>query len=142
MTQTIGESTLVLIKPDAFARGLAGQILALYEEAGLVMTAIKLIRPPLALLETHYAEHAGKAFLASLLAFMQEGPVVAVVFTGEDAVEHVRRLNGATDPLKADEGTIRDLYGTDRQRNCVHGSATVDDAKREIALWFPERVER
>lgn len=132
------ETTLVLIKPDAVSRKLTGTLLALYEYSDLEIQGLKLMLPSIALLETHYAEHAGKSFLKDLLAFMQEGPVIAVVLSGEDAVEHVRRINGATDPVKADPGTIRDLYGSDKQRNCVHGSAAIPDALREIALWFPE----
>ena len=134
------ETTLILIKPDAFLRKLTGIILASYEEADLKIGALKLMHPTAELLEMHYMEHAGKAFLPKLLNFMQEGPVVAAVLSGIDAVEHVRRIHGATDPIKADPGTIRDLYGTDKQRNCVHGSASVSDALREIALWFPESV--
>ena len=137
MPQNSQEKTLVLIKPDAFSRRLTGTILACYENAGLEIVNLRLLSPTVALLESHYAEHAGKAFLKGLLNFMQEGPVIAAVIGGEEAVERVRRINGATDPLKADPGTIRDLYGTDKQHNCVHGSATVEDAKREIALWFP-----
>ncbi len=132
------EKTLVLIKPDAYSRGLTGTLLSMYEEAELKILGLKLLRPSKRFFETHYAEHSGKSFLKALLDFMQEGPVIAVVLGGADAVEHVRRINGATDPLKADPGTVRDLYGTDKQRNCVHGSATVEDAKREIELWFPE----
>lgn len=132
------EATLILIKPDATGRKLTGILLALYEEAGLEICALRLMHPKIALLEAHYAEHAGKAFLKGLLEFMLSGPVVAAVLCGADAVEHVRRVNGATDPVKADPGTIRDLYGTDKQKNCVHGSASTDDARREIALWFPE----
>lgn len=132
------QSTLILIKPDAYARGLTGRLLTQYEDAGLKITALKLIRPGRGLLEKHYAEHAGKGFLPGLIGFMQEGPLVAAILSGEDAVERVRRINGATDPVKADPGTIRDLYGTDMQRNCVHGSATAADAEREMTLWFPE----
>jgi len=135
------ESTLILIKPDAVSRRLTGTLLTIYEGAGLNIHGLKLMQPALELLQAHYAEHAGKEFLKGLLKFMQEGPVVAALLTGADAVEHVRRLNGATDPIKADPGTIRDLYGSDKQRNCVHGSATVEDARREIALWFPEKSD-
>lgn len=135
------EKTLVLIKPDAYSRGLTGTLLAMYEEAELKILGLKLLRPSKRVLETHYAEHAGKSFLKALLDFMQEGPLIAVVLGGADAVERVRRINGATDPLKADSGTVRDLYGTDMQRNCVHGSATAEDAKREIELWFPEYAD-
>lgn len=135
------ETTLVLIKPDAVSRKLTGTLLAYYEEADLEIRGLKLMCPAVPLLEAHYAEHAGKAFLEGLLSFMQEGPVVAVLLAGEDAVERVRRLNGATDPAKASPGTIRNLYGSDTQRNCVHGSATTADARREITLWFPETVQ-
>lgn len=132
------EKTLVLIKPDAVSRKLTGRLLALYEEMGLEIRELKLMHPPQTLLEAHYAEHSGKSFLKGLLAFMQEGPVIAAILAGYDAVDHVRRINGSTDPIKADPGTIRDLYGSDIQRNCVHGSATIQDALREITLWFPE----
>ncbi len=140
--EVLKETTLVLIKPDAVSRKLTGQLLALYEDAGLEIRGLKMLVPTTGLLEAHYAEHAGKSFLRNLLIFMQEGPVIAALLEGADAVDHVRRINGATDPVKADPGTIRDLYGTDKQRNCVHGSATLQDAQREIALWFSEIIQR
>lgn len=136
------ETTLVLIKPDAVSRKLTGTLLAYYENADLEIRGLKLMCPATPLLEAHYAEHAGKAFLEGLLTFMQEGPVVAVLLAGEDAVERVRRLNGATDPVKASPGTIRDLFGSNTQRNCVHGSASTADARREISLWFPEVLQQ
>lgn len=134
------ESTLILIKPDAVARRLTGILLAAYEGAGLDIRGLKLMKPDPALLRQHYAEHAGKCFMPELLNFMQEGAVVAAILSGPEAVAHVRRINGATDPAQAEKGTIRNLYGATTQRNCVHGSATPADALREIALWFPESV--
>lgn len=134
------ESTLVLIKPDAVAKKLTGTLLSLYEQSELTLQGLRLLYPSLGLLEAHYAEHAGKPFLQGLLSFMQEGPVVAVVLAGENAIERVRHINGATDPVNAGPGTVRALYGSDTQRNCVHGSATAQDAQREIALWFPETL--
>jgi len=135
----IGEQTLVLLKPDSVSMGNIGSILSLYERTGLSICAMQMMWPTNALLEEHYAEHAGKSFLPELIDFMMSGPVVAAVLCGTDAVVRVRALNGATNPENAEPGTVRQQFGTDTRRNSVHGSAVAEDAEREIALWFPER---
>ena len=130
------EKTLVIIKPDAFGRSLCGKILSFYEEDGLALSAARVLKPGRELLKAHYAAHTDKPFFDPLLAFMSEGPVLALVLERRDAVGRVRRLNGATDPAQAEAGTLRALYGTDIQHNAVHGSETPGEARREIALWF------
>ena len=130
------ERTLVLIKPDAVEAKRVGQILGRYEAAGLSLEAMELRRMTHDVAEQHYAEHVGREFYTSLRDFMCSGPLVAAVLSGEDAIARVRELNGATDPAKADAGTIRADYATTVQRNAVHASDSADSAHREIAIWF------
>jgi nucleoside-diphosphate kinase len=130
------EKTLILIKPDAVEKKLIGKILRLYEVNGLTIDALMMRRPTMDLLQDHYAEHLERDFYPELTAFMMSGPVVAAVISGPDAVEMVRELHGATNPQKARVGTIRKLYGTSVQRNAVHGSADLNEATREIDIWF------
>ncbi|MEN1759215.1 nucleoside-diphosphate kinase [Anoxynatronum sibiricum] len=130
--------TLVVIKPQAVARGLSGKIMARYEEKGLKLAAVKLMQADRDLLAQHYAEHAGKSFYDNLLETMESGPVLAMVLEGADAVTAVRMLNGATDPLKASPGTIRGDFGLEMAHNVVHASDSIQSAQREISLWFPE----
>ncbi|MEX0784997.1 MAG: nucleoside-diphosphate kinase [Dehalococcoidia bacterium] len=132
------ERTLILIKPDAMQRGLAGAILSRLEERGLKIVGLKLLRIDDALARRHYAEHEGKPFLESLVSFITSAPVVAAVFEGPNAVETVRTVMGATDPQKAAPGTIRGDYGLYIQYNLIHGSDSPESAKREIALFFDE----
>ncbi|MHA3704666.1 nucleoside-diphosphate kinase [Jatrophihabitans sp. YIM 134969] len=137
----IGERTLVLVKPDGVARGLTGTILARIEAKGYRLVALDVRVPDRALLEQHYAEHAGKPFFEPLLAFMSSGPVVAVVAEGHQVIAGFRSIAGATDPTKAAPGSIRGDLGRDWglavQQNLVHGSDSPESAGREIALWFP-----
>ncbi|SMP45867.1 nucleoside-diphosphate kinase [Anoxynatronum buryatiense] len=130
--------TLVVIKPQAVARGLSGKIMARYEEKGLKLAAVKLMQAERDLLAQHYAEHAGKSFYDNLLETMGSGPVLAMVLEGTDAVTAVRMLNGATDPLKASPGTIRGDFGLEMAHNVVHASDSIQSSQREISLWFPE----
>jgi len=130
--------TLVIVKPQAVARGLSGKIMARYEAKGLKLVAVKLLKAERGLLASHYAEHEGKPFYESLLETMCGGPVLAMVLEGADAVTAARMLNGATDPLKAAPGTIRGDFGLEMAHNVVHASDSVQSARREIALWFPE----
>ena len=132
------EQTLVLLKPDAVARGLAGRILARYESKGLVIRALRLRTVDAALSDQHYAEHVAKPFYPVLREFITSGPLVAVVLEGERVIEAVRSLNGATDGIKATPGTIRGDYAPAGTQNLVHASDSPDSAAREIALWFPE----
>lgn len=132
------ERTLVLIKPDALQRGLAGEIISRLERRGLKIAALRLMRVDEALARRHYAEHEGKPFLESLVRFITSSPLIATVFEGPNAVEVVRRLMGATDPQQAEPGTIRGDFGLYVQPNLIHGSDSLESAQREIALFFKE----
>ena len=135
----MSERTLVLVKPDGVSRGLVGEVIARIERKGLTLAALELRTVPLDLAEQHYAEHAEKPFFGSLLEFITSGAVVAAVVEGERAVAAFRQLAGGTDPVdKAAPGSIRGDFALETQFNLVHGSDSVDSAKREIALWFPE----
>ncbi len=135
------ERSLVLVKPDGFARGLTGEVLRRIEAKGYRLVALQILTPTHEVLARHYAEHEGKPFYEALLDFMSSGPVTAVVIEGERCVEGFRVLAGATDPTVAAAGTIRgDLgrdWGTPAQQNIVHGSDAPESAAREIAIWFP-----
>jgi nucleoside-diphosphate kinase len=135
----VSERTLVLVKPDGVSRGLVGEVIARIERKGLTLAALELRRVPRELAEQHYAEHADKPFFGSLLEFITSAPVVAAVVEGQRAVTAFRQLAGGTDPVdKAAPGSIRGDLALETQSNLVHGSDSVDSAKREIALWFPE----
>jgi len=132
------ERTLVLIKPDGVRRGLVGEIISRFERKGLTIEAMDLrtITPELA--DEHYAEHVTKPFYPPLKAFMTSGPLVAMVLSGDGAIEVVRALTGATDGRKAAAGTIRGDFSLSNRENLVHASDSPETAKREIALWFPD----
>ncbi|MGH3901721.1 MAG: nucleoside-diphosphate kinase [Pseudonocardiaceae bacterium] len=135
----MSERTLVLVKPDGVNRGLVGEVIARIERKGLTLAALELRTVPRELAEQHYAEHADKPFFGSLLEFITSGAVVAAVVEGERAIAAFRQLAGGTDPVdKATPGSIRGDFALETQSNLVHGSDSVDSAKREIALWFPE----
>lgn len=131
------ENTLVLIKPDAVARGLVGNILARYESKGLTIAAMDLRVVDAELADRHYAEHLDKAWYPNLRAFITSAPLVALVLAGERAVEAVRMLNGATDSVAATPGTIRGDLSLSKSENVVHASDSVESAEREVAIWFP-----
>lgn len=132
------ERSLVLIKPDAIQRGLAGTIIARFERRGLKLVAIKMLHLDPALAKRHYAIHADKSFFESLVNYISSAPVIALVFEGKRAVEVIRKTIGATDPAKAEAGTIRGDFGLDIARNLVHGSDSVATAEDEIKLFFSE----
>ncbi|GAA4534098.1 nucleoside-diphosphate kinase [Mycobacterium paraffinicum] len=133
------ERTLVLIKPDGVERQLVGEIIGRIERKGLVIAALELRRVSEDLAAEHYAEHEGKPFFGSLLEFITSGPVVAAIVEGPRAIAAFRQLAGGTDPVeKATPGTIRGDFGLETQFNLVHGSDSIESAKREIALWFPD----
>ena len=135
----MSERTLVLVKPDGVSRGLVGEVIARIERKGLTLAALELRMVPRDLAEQHYAEHVDRPFFGSLLEFITSAPVVAAVVEGERAVAAFRQLAGATDPVdKAAPGSIRGDFALEVQSNLVHGSDSVDSAKGEIALWFPE----
>ena len=131
------EHTLVLIKPDAVRRGLAGEILARFERRGLTIQEARLLTVDRALAEEHYAEHRGEAVLRELVEFITSGPTLALVLEGEGAIATVRTTMGATNPADAAPGTIRGDLALSMPDNLVHGSDSPESAAREIALWFP-----
>lgn len=130
------ENTLVLIKPDAVKRRLIGQILYEYERNGLEVIKMRMLLPSLAKAEKHYAVHSDKPFYGTLLNYITSGQVVAVLLQGEDAVQRVRKINGATDPRQAAENTIRYLYGINKTENAVHASDSLENAGKEDVIWF------
>lgn len=135
------ERTLVLLKPDAVQRGLMGKILARFEAKGLKVCALSFRRLAVPLVKRHYAEHEEKPFYRDLVGFMTSGPVCAMILEGKNAVEITRNLMGSTDASKAAPGTIRGDYGISFSNNLVHGSDSKASARREIALFFPDKSE-
>lgn len=131
------ERTLVLIKPDAVRRGLVGEIVGRFERKGLAIEAMVLRGMDAELADRHYAEHLAKPFYPPLKAFMTGGPLVALVLSGDAAIEVVRGLTGATDGRAAAAGTIRGDLSLSNRENLVHASDSAESANREIALWFP-----
>ena len=136
----MSQRTLVLIKPDGVSRGLIGDVVSRIERKGLQIVAMDLRTLDRDTAQTHYAEHASKPFFSSLVEFIASGPLVAMVVEGVRAVEALRALAGATDPVTASPGTIRGDYGLEVQQNIVHGSDSPDSAEREIKIFFPELV--
>ena len=132
------ERSLVLIKPDAMQRGLAGTIISRLEKQGLKLVALKMLHMDKALAKRHYAIHKDKPFFNGLVDYISSAPIIAAIFEGEGAVEAIRKLMGATDPAKAEAGTIRGDFGLDIQRNVVHGSDSAENAEEEIKLFFSE----
>ena len=132
------ERSLILVKPDAVERGFSGAIVGRLESAGLKLVALKMLRMDQALAERHYAPHKEKPFFKGLISFITSGPIVAAVFEGEDAVRRIRTVMGATDPAKAEAGSIRKDFGLDIERNAVHGSDSVKTAEQEVALFFKD----
>lgn len=131
------QRSFVLIKPDAVRRGLVGTVISRLESKGLSIVAMELRHVDGELSDQHYAEHLEKAFYPPLRTFITSGPSVALVVEGDEAIEVIRLLNGATDGRKAAPGTIRGDYSLSNRENLVHGSDSPESAKREIALWFP-----
>jgi nucleoside-diphosphate kinase len=130
------EQSLVLIKPDAMQRGLAGTIISRLERRGLKIVALKMVLMDSELAGHHYAAHKEKPFFRELLKFITSSPLIAIVFEGEKAVEVIRQTMGSTNAAEAAPGTIRGDYGIDLQQNLVHGSDSAKNAKREIAIFF------
>jgi nucleoside-diphosphate kinase len=131
------ERSLILIKPDAFARHLTGEILARFERKGLRLLGLKQMTMTRELAERHYAEHEGKPFYDELVSFITSGPLVAMVLEGEQAVDAARQVIGATNPLEASPGSIRGDFAIEVGQNMVHGSDSVSSAAREVGLFFP-----
>jgi nucleoside-diphosphate kinase len=135
------ERSLVLVKPDAMERDLAGAILARLQADGLHLAALKMLNLDRATAERHYAVHRDKPFYKDLVDYITSTPIVAAVFTGDDAIARVRKIMGATNPEKADPGTIRKDYGLDIQRNSTHASDSPENGEMEIAIYFtPDEI--
>jgi nucleoside-diphosphate kinase len=132
------ERTLILVKPDAFERGLTGEILARFERKGLRIVAMKHMTVEKDLAEQHYAEHRERPFFGDLVEFITGGPLVALVLEGYEAIKAARQVIGATNPLEAAPGSIRGDYALEVQTNMVHGSDAPESGAREIGLFFPE----
>jgi nucleoside-diphosphate kinase len=132
------ERTLILVKPDAFARGLSGEILARFERKGLKIAAMRSLTMARELAERHYAEHAQRPFFGELVDFITSGPLLAMVLEGVDAVRAARQVIGATNPLEAAPGSIRGDFAIEMGANMVHGSDSPESAAREAALFFPD----
>ncbi len=132
------EKSLVLIKPDAIQRGLAGTIITRLEKQGLKLVAIRMLHLDKTLARRHYAVHKDKPFFSGLVDYISSAPIVAAVFEWEGAIAVIRKMMGATDPAKAEAGTIRGDFGLDIEHNSVHGSDSVETAEKEIKLFFSE----
>ena len=132
------DRTLILVKPDAFARGLTGDIINRFERRGLKIAALKAMTLGRELAERHYAEHSERPFFGELVEFITSGPLVAMVLEGQDAVRAARQTIGATDPLEAETGSIRGDLALAKGQNLVHGSDSDESAARETALFFAE----
>jgi len=132
------ERSLVLIKPDAMKRRLAGTIISRLEKIGVKLVAMKMLHIDKELAQRHYAVHKDKPFFNDLVNYITSSPIVATVFEGENAIEVIRKTMGATDPAKAEAGTIRADFGLDIEHNCVHGSDSPETAATEIKLFFNE----
>ena len=131
------ERTLILVKPDAFARNLTGEIIARMQRKGLGLAALQLMTMSRELASQHYAEHEGKPFYEELVSFITSGPLVAMVLEGESAITAARQVIGATNPLEATMGSIRGDYAVAVGQNMVHGSDAPESAAREVGLFFP-----
>jgi nucleoside-diphosphate kinase len=134
----MADRTLILVKPDAFARGLTGEVIGRFERKGLVLVALKLMRVDAQLAQVHYAEHKDKPFFGELVEFITRAPLVAMVLEGVSAVEAARQVIGATNPIEAAPGSIRGDFATEITFNLVHGSDSAESASREIGIFFPE----
>jgi nucleoside-diphosphate kinase len=130
------ERSLVLIKPDAIQRGLAGEIISRLERKGLKIVAMKMLHMDKKLAQRHYAIHKGKTFFDDLVNFITSSPLIAIVFQGKNAVDVIRQMMGETDPTKASMGTIRGDFGIDIEHNLIHGSDSLENASKEIDLFF------
>jgi len=135
------ERSLVLIKPDAMQRGLAGTIISRLERRELKIVAMKMLQMDKALAQRHYSIHKDKTFFNDLVEFITSSPIIAIVFEGEKAIEAARQTMGTTDPVKASPGSVRGDFGLDIQQNLVHGSDSAESAKKEISLFFaPDEI--
>ena len=135
------EQTYIMVKPDGVARGLVGEIISRFEKKGFCLVALKMMKPDKSVFEQHYSEHVSKPFFPDMLKDISSGPVVGMIFQGLDVVRAARKIIGETKPLESNPGTIRGDYGIMVGKNLVHGSDSIESAKREINIWFkPEDI--
>ena len=132
------DRTLILVKPDAFARHLTGEIIARFERKGLRLVALKLMQLDEAAAKEHYAAHEGKPFFDHLVVFITSGPLVAMILEGPNAISAARQLIGSTNGIEAAPGSIRGEFAIETRRNLVHGSDSPESAAREMAIYFPD----
>ncbi|KAI0078157.1 nucleoside diphosphate kinase [Panus rudis PR-1116 ss-1] len=137
---SVQERTYIMVKPDGVQRGLVGTIIQRFEQRGFKIVALKLVHATPEHLEKHYADLKGRPFFPGLIKYMASGPVVGIVFEGLDAVKTGRAILGATNPLNSAPGTIRGDFALATGRNIIHGSDSVENAEKEIKLWFPEGI--
>lgn len=130
------EKTLVLLKPDAVARGICGEIITRFEKRGLIVSGMKMLQLSRTQAENHYIEHQGKAFLEDLILFITSGPLIAMVLHGENAIKITRTMMGTTNPIESAPGTIRGDFATNLRKNIIHGSDSPASAEREISIFF------
>lgn len=133
---TLMERTFVIIKPDGVERGLIGEVISRYERKGLKVTECKMLRADRATLERHYIEHKEKPFYEELISYMLQGNILAMIVEGNNAIKLVRNINGKTNPVEAEPGTIRGDYANTMTENIVHASDSTESAEREISIWF------
>ncbi|MBD7909757.1 MULTISPECIES: nucleoside-diphosphate kinase [Clostridium] len=131
------ERTLVLIKPDGVEQNIIGKIINFYEEAGLKIVALRMEKANEEVAMRHYEQHNDKFFYQDLIKYITRSPLCSLIIEGEGAIEKVRKINGSTNPIKAEKGTIRNLFAKSVTENCVHASDSLESAEREIAIWFP-----
>jgi nucleoside-diphosphate kinase len=141
MADKYTERTFIMVKPDGVQRGIAGEIMSRFERRGYKLIACELLRPSKEHFEQHYCDLVSKPFFPDIMSFMTSGPVLGMVWQGKDAVKTGRRLLGETNPLASAPGTIRGDFAVDVGRNICHGSDSVENAEKEIALWFPRGVQ-
>ena len=134
------QKTLILIKPDGVERKLIGEIISFYEKKCLNIIALTIIKASKEIAEKHYEEHKGRPYFESLINYITEDKLCAMVIEGDDAIEIVRRINGDKDPLKYDMGSIRGRFACTKTRNLVHASDSIENANREIGIWFPKLI--
>lgn len=132
------EQTLVLIKPDAMGKKIMGEIISIYEKKDFNITHMKIVKASKQMAIDHYIEHKGKSFFPELVEFITSSPVCAIILEADDVVALVRKTNGVTNPLEAEIGSVRGRFAISKSRNAVHSSDSLESAKREIAIWFPE----
>lgn len=130
------EKTFILIKPDAVERNIIGEIINFYEKNELKIIRLKMLKADENTAKLHYEDHKDKPFFQEVVAYITRSPLCALVIEGENAVEKVRKINGNTDPSKADNDTIRGVYGISKQENTVHASDSIENAEKEIKIWF------